>query len=95
MINKTISGDLDKTPLSYVSLGKYTFNLKDSITASIKGVDDKRQIIAAFTVPTSVLFYLLNSSIMVTSNVAYPNTIALISLMLHSLQIIDPILKNM
>ena len=42
--------NLDQTPLSYVSPGKYTFDLKGSKTVPIKGVDDKRQITAIFTV---------------------------------------------
>ena len=42
--------NLDQTPLSYVSPGKYTFCLKGSTTVLIKGVDDKRQITATFTV---------------------------------------------
>ena len=36
--------NLDQTPLSYVSPGKYTFCLKGTTTAPIKGVNDKRQI---------------------------------------------------
>ena len=42
-----------QTPFSYVSLGKYTFDLKGSKTVLIKGIDDKRQITATFTVTTS------------------------------------------
>ena len=42
--------NLDQTPLSYVSPGKYTFCLKRSTTLPIIGVDDKRQITATFTV---------------------------------------------
>ena len=38
--------NLDQTPLSYVSSGKYTFDLKGSKAIPIKGVDDKRQITA-------------------------------------------------
>ena len=41
--------NLDQKPLSYVSAGKYTFYLKGSTTVPIKGVDDKRQITATFT----------------------------------------------
>ena len=46
---------LDQTPLSYVSLGKYTFCLKGSATVPIKGVDDKRQITAAVSVTGAFL----------------------------------------
>ena len=45
--------NLDQTPLSYVSPGKYTFDLRGSRTAPIKDVDDKRQITATFTVTAS------------------------------------------
>ena len=45
--------NLDQTPLSY---GKYTFCLKGTTTVSIKGVDDKRQITATFTVSASGVF---------------------------------------
>ena len=48
--------NLDQTPLSYVSPGKYTFDLKGSKTFPIKGVDDKRQITASFTVTASGSF---------------------------------------
>ena len=42
--------NLDQTPLSYVSPGKYTFRLKGAKNVPIKGVDDKRQITATFAV---------------------------------------------
>ena len=42
--------NLDQTPLSYVSPGKYTFNIKGSSNVPIKGIDDKRQITATFAV---------------------------------------------
>ena len=48
--------NLDQTPLSYVSPGKYTFCLKGSTTVPIKGVDDKRQITATFTVSATGAF---------------------------------------
>ena len=47
---------LDQTPLPYVSLGKYTFDLKGSKTVPIKDVDDKRQITDTFTVAASGSF---------------------------------------
>ena len=49
-IPKELILNLDQTPLSYVSPGKYTFNPKGAKTVPIKGVDDKRQITATFTV---------------------------------------------
>ena len=51
--------NLDQTPLSYVSLGKYTFCLKGTTIVPIKGVDDKRQITATFTVSASGVFLLI------------------------------------
>ena len=48
--------NLDQTPLSYVSPGKCTFCLKRTTTVPIKGVNDKRQITATFTVSASGVF---------------------------------------
>ena len=48
--------NLDQTPLSYVSPGRYIFDLKVSKAVLIKGVNDKRQITATFTVTASVSF---------------------------------------
>ena len=45
--------NLDQTPLSYVSPGKYTFNMKATKHVPIKGVDDKQQITATFAVSAS------------------------------------------
>ena len=45
--------NLDQTPVSYVSPGKYTFNMKGAKHVPIKGVDDKRQITATFAVSAS------------------------------------------
>jgi len=42
--------NLDQTPLSYVSPGKYTFSFKGSKNVPINGVDDKRQITGTFAV---------------------------------------------
>ena len=49
--------NLDETSLSYISPGKYTFDLKGSTTVPIKGVDDKRQITATFTVSAFFITY--------------------------------------
>ena len=49
-IPKDLVLNLDQTPLSYVSPGKYTFNPKGAKTVPIKGVDDKRQITATFSI---------------------------------------------
>lgn len=52
-IPKDLVLNLDQTPLSYVSPGKYTFSAKGSKTVPIKGLDDKRQITATFTVTST------------------------------------------
>ena len=49
-IMKELILNLDQTPLSYVSPGKYTFNPKGAKTVPIKGIDDMREIIGSFTV---------------------------------------------
>ena len=49
-IPKDLILNLDQTPLSYVSPGKYTFNPKGAKTVPIKGVHDKRQITATFSI---------------------------------------------
>ena len=48
--------NLDQTLLSYVSPGRYIFDLKISKAVLIKGVNDKRHITATFTVTASVSF---------------------------------------
>ena len=48
-IPKDLILNVDQAPLSYVSSGKYTFNPKGAKTVPIKGVDDKRQIMAIFS----------------------------------------------
>ena len=48
--------NLDQTPLTYVPPGKYTFYLKGSTTVPLKGVDDKYQITATFTVTATGAF---------------------------------------
>ena len=42
--------NIDQTPLSYVSLGQYTFSFKGSKNVPIKGVNDKREITETFAV---------------------------------------------
>ena len=49
-IPKDLILNLDQTQLSYVSHGKYTFDPKGAKTVPIKGVDDKRQITATFSI---------------------------------------------
>ena len=41
---------LDKTLLSYILPGKHTFSIKGTKNASVKGIDDKRQITATTAV---------------------------------------------
>ena len=67
--------NLDQTPLSYVSPGKYIFDLKGLKTVPIKGVNDKRQITATFTVTVSGSFLLFNLFIVVKPNVVYLSSI--------------------
>lgn len=52
-VPKSLIVNLDQTPLSYVSPGKYTFDVKGSKTVPIKGIDDKRQITATFAISLS------------------------------------------
>ena len=42
--------NIDQTPLLYVNKGKYMFSFKNAKNIPVKGVDDKRQIAATFTV---------------------------------------------
>ena len=55
-IPKELILNLDQTPLSYVSPGKYTFNLKGAKAVPIKGIDDKRQITLTFTISMTEKF---------------------------------------
>ena len=48
--------NLDQTPLSYVSPGKYTFDSKGSKTVPINDVNNKQQITVTFTVTVSDSF---------------------------------------
>ena len=48
--------NVDQTSVSYVSLGKYTFDLKGSTTVAIRGVNDRRKITATFAVSASRSF---------------------------------------
>ena len=58
-IPKDLILNLYQTPLSYVSPGKYTFNPKGAKTAPIKGVDNKRQITATFSISMIGSFLLI------------------------------------
>ena len=49
-IPKKLIINLEQTPLSYISPGKYTFDVKGVKTVTIKSIYDKRQITATFTV---------------------------------------------
>ena len=49
-ITNSLVLNLDQTPLSYASPGKYTFSFKGAKNVPIKGVDDKRQITGTFAV---------------------------------------------
>ena len=52
-IPKELIVNLVQTPLSYVSPGKYTFDVQDVKTFPIKGIDDKRQMTATFAISMS------------------------------------------
>ena len=52
-IPKELIINLDQTPLSYVSPGKCTFDVKGVKTVPIKGIDDKRQITSTFAISMS------------------------------------------
>ena len=52
-ISKELIINLDQTPLSYVSPGKYTFDFTGVKTVPIEGIDDKRQITATFAISLS------------------------------------------
>ena len=52
-IPKELIVNLDKIPLSYVSPGKYIFDVNGVKTVPIKGIDDKRQITATFAISMS------------------------------------------
>ena len=60
-IPKELILNLDQTPLSYVSPGKYTFNPNGARTVPIKRIYDKRQITATFTVSMTESFFQSNS----------------------------------
>ena len=85
---------LDQTPLSYVSLGKYTFDLKGSKTVPIKGVDDKRQITATFAVTASGLFLPIRLIYVAKPNVVYLSLIFLNASILSLRQISGAIMRN-
>ena len=55
-IPKELIINLDQTPLSYVSPGKYTFDVKAVKTIPIKGINDKQQIPATFAISMSGKF---------------------------------------
>ena len=42
--------NFDRIPLSYISPGKYTFNIKGAKNVPVKEIDDKRQIATTFAV---------------------------------------------
>ena len=54
-IPKELIVNLDQTPLSYVSPGKYNFDVKGVKIVPNKGIDNKRQITAAFPISVWVI----------------------------------------
>ena len=86
--------NLDQTPVSYVSLGKCTFDLKGPIKVPIKRVGDKRQITATFTVSASDSLFPIQLIYNDKTKHFLPKLdFSKIALTLYSLQIIVPILK--
>ena len=55
-VPSAVSRNLDQTPLSHISPGKYTFLSKGSKNIPIKGFDDKRQISPTFVVSATCSF---------------------------------------
>ena len=51
--------NINQTPMPYVNTGKYTFSFKGAKNIPIKGVDDKRQITATFSVSCTGEFLLI------------------------------------
>ena len=49
-IQSELTINRDQTPLSYISLGKYTLNIKGPKNVPVKVMDDKCQITATFAV---------------------------------------------
>ena len=52
-IPKKLIKSLDQVPLSCVTLGEYIFDVRSAKTVPVKGIDDKRQIIATFSLSIS------------------------------------------
>ena len=69
--------NLDQLPLSHNLPRKYIFDLKGSKTVPIKGVDDKQQITATFTVTESGSF--LPIQVVVKLSVVYLSMILLVA----------------
>ena len=86
--------NLDQTPLSYVLPEKYTFDLKGSNTVPIKGVDDKRQKTATFTVTASGSFLPIQLIYSGKTKRTLPKFDFLNASMLPLHQIIGPIMRN-
>ena len=55
-ISKELIINLDQTPLSYVSPGKYNFDSKGVKTVPIKSIDDRRQITGTSAISMSIEF---------------------------------------
>ena len=86
--------NLAQTPLAYISPGKYTFDLKDSKTVPIKGVDDKRQVTATFTVTASGSLLAIQLTYSGKAKRSLPKFDFLNVSMLPLNQIIGPIMRN-
>ena len=58
-IQSSLVINLDQTPLSYFSPGKYTFSFEDAKNVPIGGMDGKRKITGTFAVPLTGKFMLI------------------------------------
>ena len=65
--------NLDQTRLSYMSPGKYTFNLKGAKNLSIKDADNKRQITATFVVSATGNFLPIQLVYTGKTKICFPN----------------------
>ena len=86
--------NLDQTPLSYVSPGKYAFQVKGVETVPIKGIDKKRQITAIFAVSLSKEFFPFKFFMRAKQQDVYLSALLLKISTWHFLKIIGPTRKR-
>ena len=84
---------MDQTPLSYVSPGKHTFEVKGVETIPIIGIDNKRQITTTFAISMSREFFPIQviykgKTTRCLPKYAFPENF--LKIIFHFLKIIDP-----